>query len=93
MATGKKTGGRKKGTPNKVTSTLRNVITDIVDDYYNSETFQEDIAKLRPKDRVEMMEKLTVYVVPKLQTTNIDMSSEGKKTIEDKLVELSKEEE
>ena len=35
--------------------------------------------------------KLTGFVLPKPQSVNIDMNPETKKTIEDKLIELSKE--
>lgn len=69
---GKKTGGRQKGTPNKTTSTLRTAISKIVNDYYNSETLLEDINKLKPKERVDIMEKLAAYVVPKLQSVDVN---------------------
>ena len=46
-----------------------------------------------PKDRVAAMEKFTAYVAPKLQTTTLDVATETKKTIEDKLVELAGDEE
>lgn len=39
------------------------------------------------------MEKFTAYVAPKLQTTTLDVATETKKTIEDKLVELAGDEE
>lgn len=69
---GKKTGGRQKGTPNKTTSTLRTAISKIVNDYYNSETLLEDIYQLKPKERVDIMEKLVAYVVPKLQSVDVN---------------------
>ena len=57
--------------------------------YYNSELFAKDIAQLEPKDRVTLMERLTNYVAPKMQSTTIDATVDTRKTIEDKLVELS----
>ena len=93
MAKGKKTGGRQAGTPNKVSSTVRRAIAKMLDEYYNSETFVNDIAELEAKDRVAAMERFTAYVAPKLQTTTLDMTVESKKTIEDKLIELSEDEE
>lgn len=89
MAKGKKTGGRAAGTPNKVTSTVRKAITQQIEDYYTSETFLKDIAALKPAERVAAMEKLAAYAVPKLQTTTLDVVADTKKTIEDKLLELS----
>lgn len=86
---GRKTGGRVAGTPNKTSAVVRGAIAKMLDGYFNSETFEQDIAALDPKDRVAAMEKFAAYVAPKLQTTTLDVASETKKTIEDKLVELS----
>lgn len=93
MAQGRKTGGRVAGTPNKVSSTVRGTIAKMLDEYFNSDIFVKDIADLDPKDRVAAMEKFTAYVAPKLQTTTLDVATETKKTIEDKLVELAGDEE
>ncbi len=78
---GKKTGGRQKGTPNKTTSTLRTAISKIVNDYYNSETLLEDINQLKPKERVDIMEKLAAYVVPKLQSVDVNAEVKSKTNI------------
>lgn len=88
-----KTGGRKAGTPNKTTGVVRGAIAKMLDDYFNSDTFAKDIEELDPKDRVAAMEKFAAYVSPKLQATTLDMVVESKKTIEDRLAELSDEEE
>lgn len=77
------------GTPNKTSAVVRGAIAKMLDGYFNSETFAQDISELDPKDRVAAMEKFAAYVAPKLQTTTLDVASETKKTIEDKLVELS----
>lgn len=81
------------GTPNKTSAVVRCAIAKMLDGYFNSETFAQDIAELDPKDRVAAMEKFAAYVAPKLQTTTLDVASETKKTIEDKLVELSGDDE
>lgn len=93
MPKGVKYGGRKAGTPNKVTSTIRNVLSKTMDDYFMSKQFAEDIVSLEPKERVAIMEKLLQYAVPKLQATTLDVATEKKKTIEDTLIALSEEEE
>ncbi|MBE6337004.1 MAG: hypothetical protein E7066_10085 [Lentimicrobiaceae bacterium] len=90
---GKKTGGRQKGTPNKTTGTLRMAISKIVNDYYNSDTLMEDINKLKPKERVDMMEKLAAYVVPKLQSVDLNAEVKTEHTIEDMLIELAEDDE
>lgn len=91
MARGKKTGGRVAGTPNKVSSAVRGAIAGMLDEYFNSDTFKRDIADLDPKDRVAAMEKFAAYVSPKLQSTTLDVATESKRTIEDRLLELSEE--
>ena len=88
---GKKTGGRQAGTPNKVSTAVRGAIAKMLDDYFTSDTFANDIAELEPKDRVAAMEKFASYVSPKLQSTTLDMMTEAKKTIEDRLAELAEE--
>jgi len=88
---GKKTGGRKKGTPNVVTAFSKSVIQDIIDRYTNSDQFTSDFGRLDPKDRIDVIIKLTGFVLPKPQSVDFNMNTETKKTIEDQLRELSKE--
>lgn len=90
--TGKKYGGRQAGTPNKTTGIVRGAIAKMLDGYFSSDTFGKDIASLSPHDRVSVMEKFAAYVAPKLQSTAIDVLTDTRKTIEDRLIELSGEE-
>lgn len=88
---GKKTGGRTKGTPNKVTSWSKKVITELLDEYNSSGLLGKDFLSLEPRDRMVIAERLMQYTVPKMQATAIDINeSEGKKTLEQRLIELSK---
>jgi len=48
--TGKKYGGREKGTPNRLTKELRSVLKDIV--YQESEKIEEHLNELGPKERL-----------------------------------------
>ncbi len=66
---GQKTGGRKKGTPNKVTSDLKAWINQFIQD--NKETFEEDFHKIDPDRRVQVFEKLLSYAIPKMQAFDI----------------------
>ena len=84
-----KTGGRTKGTPNKITRDIREKLAVVTSKYYNSKLFAADIAALEPKDRVTIMEKLTNYVAPKMQSTTVDANIAAKQTIEDRLLALS----
>lgn len=94
MAVGKKTGGRQKGTPNKSTMLGKAAIVELLADYSNSGLMSSDFATLDPKDRLAIAEKLMQYVMPKMQSTSIDLNTEEKsKTIEDVLSDLSGESE
>lgn len=83
-----KTGGRIKGTPNKVTSLSKSVISNLLDDYQDSGLMSKDFLALEPKDRMMIAEKLMQYVLPRMQTTQVDINTkETKITIEQKLRE------
>ena len=51
-----KTGGRVKGTPNKVTGTLKSWITDLIN--CNRSQMEKDLKDLDPKDRLMFLEKM-----------------------------------
>lgn len=73
MAQGFKTGGRKKGTPNKAgNSELRHLITAFLNE--NIEQVIEDMNALEPKDRVRFYLDLLQYGLPKLQSTHLDLT-------------------
>lgn len=65
-----KTGGRKTGTPNKVTSELKTWIQELIDG--NRKKFETDLKGLDPKDRLVILEKLMQYVVPKQQSISVE---------------------
>lgn len=94
MALGRKTGGRKKGTPNKSTTLGKEVIVSLLSDYADSGLMTADFMALEPKDRLVIAERLMQYTMPKMQSTAVDLSAAGReKTIEDRLSELAGEEE
>lgn len=94
MALGKKTGGRKKGTPNKSTLLGKEVIVSLLADYADSGLMTSDFMALDPKDRLTIAEKLMQYTMPKMQSTAVDIASSDRgKTIEDRLAELAGEDE
>ncbi len=61
-----KTGGRQAGTPNKVTGTIKEHLTKIIDS--NREQIEIDLKALEPKDRLVMLERFMQYVIPKKHT-------------------------
>lgn len=67
--TGKKFGGRKKGTPNKDIKILRERINNLLDNHFGE--LEEDFKSLTPKERIDAYIKLLEYAVPKLSRTEI----------------------
>lgn len=59
-------GGRKAGTPNKVTGTVKEWIASIIDG--NRKQFEDDLEKLEPGERVRVISNLLQYVTPKMQS-------------------------
>lgn len=63
-----KTGGRTKGTPNKITSELRDSLKQIIDGELIS--LSNRLEQLEPKERIELLIKLLPYILPKVQTVS-----------------------
>lgn len=79
-----------KGTPNKTTTMNKKIISSLLADYSESGLMGKDFMGLEGKDRLYIAEKLMQYVIPKMQSTAVDLSvSEEKKTLEETLSELS----
>lgn len=88
----KKTGGRQKGTQNKVTTVTKEILSDMLSDYQESGLMTADFLALEPKDRIQCAEKMMQYILPKMQSTSVDFNNKATKiTIEQKLRELSEE--
>jgi hypothetical protein len=66
----KKTGGRQKGTPNKVTKALKAQLTGFVTD--NFEAFIEDLNNMYPDQRAKLYVKIFEYVLPKQKQIDLD---------------------
>ena len=67
--TGKKFGGRTKGTPNKLTSRIKEEIGDIV----NHTLMSIDIANLKPIEKIKLLQVLCQYIIPRLTTQHLDI--------------------
>lgn len=75
--TGRKYGGRKKGTPNKEVKKLRERIDSLLDD--NWEQILVDIKELSQKERIDTYTRLLEYSIPKLsraENTNDNHNTE-----------------
>jgi len=62
--TGKKYGGRQKGTPNRLTKELRTILKNVL--YNELENIEELLESLEPKERVELVIKLIPFILPKV---------------------------
>lgn len=94
--TGKKFGGRKKGTPNKDTATLREKINNLLEDQW--ETVLSDMGELSPKERIDIYTRLMEYSLPKLSRTEVreltsleDFVALSPKERQQKIMELKKQ--
>lgn len=75
--------GRPKGSPNKITATAREWISGLIDK--NRKQIERDLKRLEPKERLQMLEKLMQYVIPKQQavSTQIDFEKMPEDVIND----------
>lgn len=79
--------GRKRGSRNKVTKTLKDYITKLIDD--NREQIEKDLKELTPKERLQVIVGLLPYVVPKMHSVeevlNVENDREKEKVWEEHL--------
>jgi hypothetical protein len=86
---GQKTGGRIKGTPNKMTTMNRELLKNILED--NVEDFKAKFKGLKPKDFCDVFLQMMKYVLPQLSNVTLDSSEENKNSIIEILKSLSNE--
>ena len=75
MAKGYKTGGRQKGTPNKVTNEIKLKFETLLNS--NLTTLQSDFDKLTPRNRIHYILELAKYVIPTLRAQEIDLHTDN----------------
>lgn len=63
--------GRAKGKGNKVSGSLRQFVVDLIDG--NREQIKADIAALEPRERIQALEKMMQYVIPKMERSVEDV--------------------
>jgi len=61
-----KTGGRKKGEPNKSTKLIRDKFQSVLDTI-DVDSINKDLELLKPIDRLKMIISLSEYIAPKYQ--------------------------
>lgn len=62
--------GRKKGKPNRSTSEIKTAFQNLLD--RNIEQMESDLKTLSPKDRINVLLKLSEFCVPKVSTVQPD---------------------
>lgn len=83
-----KTGGRKKGTPNILTSDLRSRIADFLSDNFDTAVAQWKKIE-EPVQKVKLYTDLIKFAVPTLQAVSLEATIKEEESIEEKLRELS----
>ena len=82
---GRKTGGRVKGTPNKVTSEGKRMIAEMLMEYQEKGRMSEDFYALDSEKRLTIAERLFNYILPKQQSVKADVEN---KTVDPSLAEI-----
>ena len=83
-----KTGGRQKGTPNKITTDIRQRYRDFIVE--NFEAFESAWREVEdPKDKADLYIKASKFVVPALQSVDMNASMDKDKSIEAELEKLA----
>lgn len=79
-------GGRKPGTPNKATKTVRQWLNDLINK--NRAQVEKDLKALQPKDRLAILEKLMQYTVPKMNQSNVNIDRLSEEDLDAVIAEL-----
>lgn len=70
-----KTGGRKKGTPNKTTQVIRIALSTIVEsEIHKLPVYMAEITK--PELKIELLVKLLPFILPKPESNKYEVPSE-----------------
>lgn len=70
-----KSGGRKAGTPNKITAELRERIKVFLESHFD--IIEKDFMALDPERQIVLFERYLKFVLPQLQSISVDLSIEG----------------
>jgi hypothetical protein len=68
------TEGRKKGTPNKVTSEVKEAFSKLLEN--NIEKLQADIDKLEPKQRLDVILQIAKFIIPTMKAVEYEATIE-----------------
>lgn len=88
MARGKKTGGRKKGSLNKVTRDTRELLKEILTG--ELENVHDTLKQAEPKDRLQFIIKILPYTIPQFANINGLPSDESNNNSPGRFMDLLK---
>ena len=77
MAKGIKTGGRTKGTPNKLTNSIRETLAEVLNDY-TIESLTNDLSELTPYERIKVTTGLYRLTLPPIKAEASEDNEEFK---------------
>ena len=66
---GQRQNGRTPGSTNKTTKEIRNIFKNLLEN--NLETIQNDLNELEAKDRLNVLIKLSAFVIPTLRSIEL----------------------
>jgi len=89
MAKGIKTGGRKKGTPNKLSTSIRETLADVLNDY-TLESLKSDLSDLTPYERIKVATNLYRFALPPIKPEQPEQGKELIKPITVTFIDGSK---
>ena len=73
MARGVKTGGRRLGTSNAITTKTKEAISQLIEGSLDG--LKDDLKELSPKDRLSVITNLLKYVIPTLKASEVVLDS------------------
>lgn len=79
MAKGLKTGGRQKGTSNKLTGTVKEMVSQFVSN--EMQHLPTLLNQLEPKEKAEYIIKLLPYILPKIAPVEAPKEKEKNRSI------------
>lgn len=65
-----KTGGKKKGTPNKATASIREKFSQLLDGY-SIDLMTKDLKSVEPAERLRIVSGLAEFIIPKMNRTEV----------------------
>lgn len=91
MAIRRKTGGRQKGTTNKVKRETKDWLNDLITS--NHLQMEKDIKALEPKERLQVFEKFMQYIIPKMQSvqTTVDFNKLTDEQLENVIIGITQD--